>query len=304
MIMLWIIGASHFLVQIKARYPSTYCRCTRCVSGIRKHKLQTNKEGHILWRQWKVIRQRQYAFLLATIQQKPDSQVPSEREKPEMRAVSLGQTVKVQSSNWPFARNTSEWGVFVLILVNLVLFVASRFVWPSLLSRLVLSHREPRWWQFVTYSFCHESWSHLSNNLFFLLIFGKLVEEEEGALGIIMSYCVCAFGSALLSWLVLPKQSISIGASGAVFGLFTICVLTRFSWNWKRLLEFLILGQYVYQILGREVRLVTSSHSQKWSALAVNHIGHIAGSVTGILLVLFLRLIVASYSEVSSNKTG
>lgn len=155
----------------------------------------------------------------------------------------------------------------------------------------------------MTYSFCHSSWSHLSNNLFFLLIFGKLVEEEEGALGVITSYCVCAVGSALISWLVLPKYCVSVGASGAVFGLFTICVLTRFSWNWKGLLEFLILGQYIYQVLGREVRLASSNDAQKWTRLATNHIGHIAGSVTGILLVVFLRLLVASYSENSANKT-
>jgi len=251
----------------------------------------------------KVDKRPDCSFFVSLQLHKLNSHVSPEREKPEIQKVSLGETIKVQRSNLPLARNTSDWGIFALILLNLLLFLASRFIWPGILSLLVLNHRHPRWWQFVTYSFCHQTWSHLSNNLFFLLIFGKLVEEEEGAWGLFFSYCVCAFGSALSSWLLLPKHSISVGASGAVFGLFTICVLTRFSWNWKRLLEFLILGQYVYQILGTEMRLAASNSSSKWSALAINHVGHIAGSITGILLVLFLRLLVASYSGRGFNKT-
>ncbi|GJD06904.1 Rhomboid-like protein 11, chloroplastic [Galdieria sulphuraria] len=213
--MLWFTGASHFIPQVKTSFSRT--GCIRCLLNIRQNRARKNQKDDILRRQWKADGQRQDAFLLAAVQHKPDNQVPVEGDKPQMRAVSLGKTVRIQSSNWPLARNTSEWGVFVLILVNLLLFVASRFIWPNLLALLVLTHSGPRWWQFVTYSFCHESWAHLSNNLFFLLIFGKLVEEEEGAFGIIMSYCICAFGSALLSWMVLPKHSVSVGASGAVF---------------------------------------------------------------------------------------
>eukprot|EP00871_Galdieria_phlegrea_P004195 jgi/Galph1/4777/GphlegSOOS_G3437.1 len=232
---------------------------------------------------------------------------------PQLKTVALGTTVKAyeNSSFNPLARTTndvekisttaSEHGVFFLIILNLLVFLACRFLNPSLFILLSLNHAQPKWWQFITYSFCHQSWSHLSNNLFFLFIFGKLVEEREGTWGIIISYLVCAVGSSFVSWFILPKYALSVGASGAVFGLFTISVLIRFSLSWRRLIEFIIVGQFVVERLGQEVR---SLNWNKTSTLTTNHIGHIAGAVTGFLLVLLLRVIVSAYSKERLENDG
>lgn len=56
---------------------------------------------------------------------------------------------------------------------------------------------------------------------------GKLVEEEEGSLGLWLSYILTGAGANLVSWLVLPRNAVSVGASGAVFGLFAISVLVK-----------------------------------------------------------------------------
>jgi len=56
---------------------------------------------------------------------------------------------------------------------------------------------------------------------------GKLVEEEEGNLALWLSYILTGVGANLVSWLVLPRNTVSVGASGAVFGLFTISVLVK-----------------------------------------------------------------------------
>lgn len=56
---------------------------------------------------------------------------------------------------------------------------------------------------------------------------GKLVEEEEGNFALWLSYILTGVGANLVSWLVLPRNSVSIGASGAVFGLFVISVLVK-----------------------------------------------------------------------------
>lgn len=42
-----------------------------------------------------------------------------------------------------------------------------------------------------------------------------------------ISYILTGVGANLVSWLVLPRNSVSVGASGAVFGLFTISVLVK-----------------------------------------------------------------------------
>lgn len=56
---------------------------------------------------------------------------------------------------------------------------------------------------------------------------GKLVEEEEGNLALWVSYIFTGTGANLVSWFVLSRNAVSIGASGAVFGLFAISVLVK-----------------------------------------------------------------------------
>lgn len=56
---------------------------------------------------------------------------------------------------------------------------------------------------------------------------GKLVEEDEGSFALWLSYILTGAGANLVSWLVLPRNAVSIGASGAVFGLFAVSVLVK-----------------------------------------------------------------------------
>lgn len=59
------------------------------------------------------------------------------------------------------------------------------------------------------------------------LSIGKLVEEEEGNFALWLSYILTGAGANLVSWLILPRNAVSVGASGAVFGLFAISVLVK-----------------------------------------------------------------------------
>lgn len=42
-----------------------------------------------------------------------------------------------------------------------------------------------------------------------------------------LSYIFTGAGANLVSWLILPRNAVSVGASGAVFGLFAISVLVK-----------------------------------------------------------------------------
>jgi membrane associated rhomboid family serine protease len=54
------------------------------------------------------------------------------------------------------------------------------------------------------------------------LLTGKLVEEEEGNFALCLSCILTGVGGNLVSWLVLPRNAVYVGASGAVFGLFAL----------------------------------------------------------------------------------
>ncbi|KAJ4818327.1 Rhomboid family protein [Rhynchospora pubera] len=181
-------------------------------------------------------------------------------------------------------------GIFWILLLNLGLYVADHVLMIREIKALYLYHDWPAWYQFVTATFCHANWQHLSSNLFFVYIFGKLVEEEEGNFGVWMSYILTGVGANLVSWLILPRSSVSLGASGAVFGLFAISVLVKMSWDWRKIIEVLILGQFVIDKVmeaaqasaGFAVPLV------RGYSLQVNHIAHLSGALIGAALVLLI----------------
>ncbi|EMS51761.1 Rhomboid protease AarA [Triticum urartu] len=175
--------------------------------------------------------------------------------------------------------------IFWILLLNFGLYVADHLLQIRQIKALYLYHAFPSWYQFVTSTFCHANWNHLSSNLFFVYIFGKLVEEEEGNFALWMSYILTGAGANLISWLVLPTSSVSLGASGAVFGLFTISVLM--SWDWRKILEVLILGQFVVDKVMEAARATTITGA----ALQVNNIAHVSGALIGAALVFVINRI-------------
>ena len=100
--------------------------------------------------------------------------------------------------------NTTGTGVFILLLLNLVIFVLDHKLHLPQIQRLYLDHIAPRWWQFITCSFCHASWAHLSSNTFLLYVFGKIVEEEEGIWGVWFTYIITAVGKRRNRSVLLP----------------------------------------------------------------------------------------------------
>ncbi|KNA21755.1 hypothetical protein SOVF_040520 [Spinacia oleracea] len=190
--------------------------------------------------------------------------------------------------------------IFWIILLNLAIYVADHMFLVRDIKSLYLFHNQPAWYQFVTAAFCHANWNHLSSNLFFLYIFGKLVEEEEGSFALWVSYILTGAGANLVSWLVLPRNAVSVGASGAVFGLFAISVLVKLSMDWRKILEVLILGQFVVEKVMEAAHASTGLSNGfigTHSLQNVNHIAHLSGALVGVLLVWLLSKVPSDPSE-------
>ncbi|XP_047308373.1 rhomboid-like protein 11, chloroplastic [Impatiens glandulifera] len=202
-----------------------------------------------------------------------------------------------------------ENAVFWIILLNLGIYVADHIFQVRGIKALYLYHNRPVWFQIVTATFCHANWKHLSSNLFFLYIFGKLVEEEEGSFALWISYLLTGAGANLVSWLILPRNSVSVGASGAVFGLFAVSVLVKMSWDWRKILEVLILGQFVIEKVMEAAQAsigVSSALNGGGSAMQnINHIAHLSGALIGAALVWLLSRVPfqpPSNDELASSK--
>ena len=193
--------------------------------------------------------------------------------------------------------NTRVTAVYALILCNLGVFLADKvFRVPFVTRRLYLFHSRWSWWQPLTTCFCHSDRRHLSNNLFLLLLFGRSVEDDLGWGGLVLSYAFCGVLASLASLLLLPTATVSIGASGAVFGLFAVSTLTKLSWrelyDWRKLVEVAVLGEFVFRQLASEV-----STAARGGRAGINHVAHLSGAAAGILMVLVMRATVANFER-------
>ena len=201
-------------------------------------------------------------------------------------------------------------GVFLLLLVNFAVFILDKQLGVAWISRhLYLHHAAPRAWQFVTGCFCHANFSHLSQNGVMLYLFGKQVEETEGAFGVVLAYLFTGAVAMAASLLFqgAPGQGgglgnilrggagraaanmVSLGASGAVFGMFTITVLLKLQkMSLRSLLEVTILAPFVWERIQQEINMQMAGAAGAAAGTVVSHVSHIGGAIAGIALVALL----------------
>lgn len=88
-----------------------------------------------------------------------------------------------------------------LLLINIVLFVVSAFLFPQLSDWFALYYIKSQYFQpfqFLTYMFMHADFWHLFGNMFGLLIFGPLLEQFLGPKKLLILWMVCGVGSGVL----------------------------------------------------------------------------------------------------------
>lgn len=74
------------------------------------------------------------------------------------------------------------------------------------------------YWQLITNMFIHFDFPHLGYNMVFLIIFGSKGEEIYGGKKLMALYLICGIFASLVS-LVYRLETVSAGASGAIFGI-------------------------------------------------------------------------------------
>lgn len=194
-------------------------------------------------------------------------------------------------------------GTFALVGLNVAAFLADKFFLLPFCRALYLYHASWKPWQLVSSLFFHDSFSHLSGNLFFLLVFGRFVEDAEGPWGVILTYLVTGVFANVASLLLIHGPVVSLGASGAVFGLFVVSVI-RTAFSFKGLLKTLVLGNFVVNRLIEEgARTLNMSGAPK-GMVQTNHIAHLGGAVGGVLLVLALGKLTKNGDKELEDEAG
>lgn len=134
-------------------------------------------------------------------------------------------------------------------------------------------------WRLLTCAFLHGGIVHILCNMYALYAIGPQVEILYGRVKYIVIYFFSAIGGSLLSYIFSPS-SLSIGASGAIFGLFGAMVV--FVLKYKDRIPKRVLNNLFGVIL---LNLLIGFNLQ-----GIDNFAHIGGLLVGAL-VAFLFLI-------------
>lgn len=94
-------------------------------------------------------------------------------------------------------------------------------------GRLIDGFLDGAWWRPVTGAFMHAGLVHLLLNMLAIVIFGRLVEQWLGSTRFVAVYVLSILGSALAVLWFSPGNQLTVGASGAVFGLFAVALVMQ-----------------------------------------------------------------------------
>lgn len=75
------------------------------------------------------------------------------------------------------------------------------------------------WWRLITAAFLHGSVLHILFNMYVLFALGPTLERVLGHVRYTLLYLLAALGGSVASYTFSPLQTLSVGASGAIFGL-------------------------------------------------------------------------------------
>ncbi|MGA9103397.1 rhomboid family intramembrane serine protease [Aeromicrobium sp.] len=124
------------------------------------------------------------------------------------------------------------------------------------------------YWRLLTAAFLHVGILHIAFNMYALYLFGPFVERALGTTRFVIAYLTMAISSSVFVYWLTDPQVATIGASGAVFGLFglALVLLVRLRQDVRGLLVLLALNAFI-----------SLQGNISWQ-------GHLGGFVTGVLL--------------------
>jgi len=142
-------------------------------------------------------------------------------------------------------------------------------------------------WQPFTYMFVHDVGTpfHLLFNMLILWMLGGELERYWGGTGFLRYYLTCGVGAGLaavlLGLLVGPRGAITIGASGAIYGL----ILAYGMIFGERIMLFMLLFPMKARTFAIVLFVVAFLSTFGPSGGGVAHVAHLGGMVVGFVLL-------------------
>lgn len=125
------------------------------------------------------------------------------------------------------------------------------------------------YWRMITNAFLHDGIWHIAFNMYALYLFGPVLERYLGTWRFLAAYLTSAVGASVFVYFLSGPYSLTLGASGAVFGLFAMALAVMFKQ-----------GQDVRGLLA----LVAINVAITFVFPNISWQGHLGGFLTGLVL--------------------
>ena len=186
--------------------------------------------------------------------------------------------------------------VKILLITNIALFFMNVIVGEDMTIRLGLSPQAVferfALWQPVTYMFLHSTGGlgHILFNMLSLWMFGTDLERTWGTRFFTKYYFVTGIGAAVTSlllsvWIDAIYYSVTVGASGAIYGL-----LIAYALYFPHRIIYYIIFPIPARVFVAIMGFIAFWSSVSGSGGGVAHTAHLGGLVVGYLYLKALRL--------------
>jgi len=177
----------------------------------------------------------------------------------------------------------------LLIAINVIMFIITATVSKSLLDidiQVLIKFGailKPlidlgEYHRLISAMFLHGGLLHLVMNMYALWLLGNIIEKAYGKFKFGVIYICSGLVGSLFSYFFLKASSLSVGASGAIFGLMGACIV--FALKRKDTIRKSFL-QSIFQVL--VINLVIG-----FSTSNIDNAGHIGGLLGGLLITAAL----------------
>ena len=190
---------------------------------------------------------------------------------------------------------------YALIIINVLVFISmyifghgsedirTLYSFGALDKVSVVNYHE--YYRLITSAFLHKGFLHLICNMYALYILGSEIESYFGKLKYLFIYFISALVGSLVSLVFISENTISAGASGAIFGL--MGALLYFGYYYRAMLNNAITKQIVPLILlNLFIGFISSD---------INNFAHLGGLFGGLIASMIVGV---KYKSGKNEKTN
>lgn len=190
-----------------------------------------------------------------------------------------------QKAKMFFVKN--PWITILIALVNIVVFIIFNGLESGELDSVIYNKYgisydnvlgKYEYYRLLTGMFLHANYKHIINNLFLLIVAGSQVEGWIGHIRFLLVYLASGIGAGVVSviyYMHTETPVVSVGASGAIFGIFAATLIMAFFVSKNDLKRLVLIA----------VLALSASMGEQ-----VDTAAHVGGFVVGLVTTLAFRV--------------